>query len=69
LVGQASLILESLVTIRFAVPRRLLGLVSGLGAGALVAAAGFERSPENPALPAGRPGRSVPCGPPGDHQE
>ena len=44
LLGQSSLILGALLTIWFAVPRRLLGLISGFGAGALVAAAAFELS-------------------------
>ncbi len=42
LVGQASLILGALLTIWFAVPKRLLGLITGFGAGALVSAAAFE---------------------------
>jgi zinc transporter, ZIP family len=42
LLGQASLIVGALLTIWFTVPRRLLGLITGFGAGALVAAAAFE---------------------------
>jgi ZIP family zinc transporter len=44
LLGQASLVLGALLAIRFAVPKRVLGLVSGFGAGTLVAAAAFELS-------------------------
>lgn len=42
MVGQATLVVGALLTIWFEVPRRVLGLVSGFGAGALVAAAAFE---------------------------
>jgi len=42
--GQASLILGAVLAIRFAVPRRVLGLITGFGAGTLVAAAAFDLS-------------------------
>jgi zinc transporter, ZIP family len=44
LLGQASLILGAWLSLRFAVPRRLLGLITAFGAGTLVAAAAFELS-------------------------
>jgi zinc transporter, ZIP family len=44
LLGQASLIIGAWLAIRFAVPRRLLGLITSFGAGTLVAAAAFELS-------------------------
>ncbi len=40
--GQATLILGAFVALRFAVPTRVMGLVTGFGAGTLVAAAAFE---------------------------
>ena len=42
--GQSSLLLGAGMAIRFAVPRRLLGLIAGFGAGTLVAAAAFDLS-------------------------
>jgi zinc transporter, ZIP family len=44
LLGQASLILGAWLSLRFAIPRQLLGLVTAFGAGTLVAAAAFELS-------------------------
>jgi ZIP family zinc transporter len=44
LLGQASLILGAWLSLRFVIPRQLLGLVTGFGAGGLVAAAAFELS-------------------------
>ena len=44
LLGQASLILGAWLALQFAVPRRILGLITGFGAGTLVAAAAFELS-------------------------
>jgi zinc transporter, ZIP family len=44
LLGQASLILGAWLSIQFAIPRRLLGLITCFGAGTLVAAAAFELS-------------------------
>ena len=44
LLGQASLILGAWLALQFAVPRRLLGLITAFGAGTLVAAAAFELS-------------------------
>ena len=44
LLGQASLILGAWLSLRFAIPRRLLGLITAFGAGTLVAAAAFELS-------------------------
>ena len=40
--GQTSLILGAWIALRWDVPRRVLGLVAGFGAGTLVAAAAFE---------------------------
>jgi ZIP family zinc transporter len=40
--GQASLILGAWIALAFDVPRRVLGLVAGFGAGTLVAASAFE---------------------------
>ena len=42
--GQASLILGALLALMLNIPRWLLGLISGFGAGTLVAAAAFELS-------------------------
>jgi ZIP family zinc transporter len=42
LLGQASLILGAWIVLRLSVPRRLLGLITGFGAGTLIAAAAFE---------------------------
>lgn len=42
LLGQASLILGAWLVLRVAVPRPILGLITGFGAGTLVAAAAFE---------------------------
>jgi zinc transporter, ZIP family len=42
LLGQTSLILGAWLSVQFAVPRQWLGLITGFGAGALVAAASFE---------------------------
>lgn len=42
LLGQASLILGAWIVLRITVPRRALGLITGFGAGTLVAAAAFE---------------------------
>ena len=44
LLGQASLLLGAWIVLRIAVPRRILGLITGFGAGTLVAAAAFELS-------------------------
>ena len=44
LLGQASLILGAFIAIRFAVPKKLIGLITAFGAGTLVAAAAFELS-------------------------
>lgn len=44
LAGQASLILGAWMSLQFAIPRQLLGLITGFGAGTLVAAAAFELS-------------------------
>jgi len=42
--GQTTLVLGALLALQFAVPPRLLGLITGFGAGTLVAAAAFELS-------------------------
>ncbi|MGZ4703518.1 MAG: ZIP family metal transporter [Acidimicrobiales bacterium] len=42
--GQATLVLGALLALRFAIEPRLLGLITGFGAGTLVAAAAFELS-------------------------
>jgi ZIP family zinc transporter len=42
LLGQTTLIVGAMIALRIAVPVRVLGLVSGFGAGTLVAAAAFE---------------------------
>jgi zinc transporter, ZIP family len=44
LLGQTSLVLGAWLSIQFAIPRRLLGLITAFGAGTLVAAAAFELS-------------------------
>jgi len=44
LLGQASLILGAWLSLRFVVPRQVLGLITAFGAGTLVAAAAFELS-------------------------
>jgi ZIP family zinc transporter len=44
LLGQASLLLGAWLSLQFAIPRQWLGLVTGFGAGTLVAAAAFELS-------------------------
>jgi zinc transporter, ZIP family len=42
LLGQASLVLGAWIVLRVHVPRQVLGLIAGFGAGTLVAAAAFE---------------------------
>ncbi len=44
LLGQASLILGAWLSLQFAIPRQWLGLITGFGAGTLIAAAAFELS-------------------------
>lgn len=44
LLGQASLILGAWLSLQLAIPRQWLGLITGFGAGTLVAAAAFELS-------------------------
>jgi ZIP family zinc transporter len=44
LLGQASLIVGAWLSLQFAIPRLWLGLITGFGAGTLVAAAAFELS-------------------------